>query len=73
MNTKTKKVAYTIIRLLLGLVITPLVAGVWVVIYGLLVANGAGQAHTLGEVWTNGLVLGSVVSLALVIVPLVKN
>ena len=73
MNTKTKKVAYTIIRLLLGLEITPLVAGVWVVIYGLLVANGAGQAHTLGEVWTNGLVLGSVVSLALVIVPLVKN
>jgi hypothetical protein len=54
---------FVIRRALAGILITPMVAGTWVLVYGLLVANGAGQAHTLGEVWTNGLVLGGIISL----------
>jgi len=54
---------YVFFRALAGLLITPLVAGAWVITYALLVANGAGQAHTIDEVWSNGLVLGVVVSI----------
>jgi len=73
MNSRTKKITYTLIRILLGVVITPLVASIWLLIYGLLVANGAGQAHTVNEVWSNGLVLGLIVSLLLVVAPLLNN
>jgi hypothetical protein len=55
---------YVIRRALAGIVITPAVAGAWVLVYALLVANGAGQAHTLNEVWQLGLGLGVIVSLA---------
>lgn len=54
---------YVIRRALAGIIITPSVAGIWVLVYGLLVANGAGQSSSLSEVWTNGLVLGSIISL----------
>lgn len=54
---------YVIRRALAGILITPMVAGGWVLFYGLLVANGAGQAHTINEVWSIGLVLGVMVSL----------
>jgi hypothetical protein len=55
---------YVFRRLLVGIVITPLVAFGWLVFYVGMVAWGAGQAHTISEVWTNGLILGAIVSLA---------
>jgi len=54
---------YVVRRALAGILITPAVASAWVLIYALLVANGAGQSSSLSEVWTNGLVLGSIISL----------
>lgn len=55
---------YVIRRLLAGIVITPLVAFGWLVFYVLMVAWGAGQAHTISEVWTIGLWLGAFGSVA---------
>lgn len=54
---------YVFRRLLAGIVITPLVAVAWSVVYVGLVAYGAGQVHTISEVWSNGLVLGLMASL----------
>jgi hypothetical protein len=54
---------YVFRRLLVGIVITPLVALSWCVLYVGLVAFGAGQVHTISEVWSNGLVMGLMVSL----------
>jgi hypothetical protein len=50
-------------RLLASIVITPAVAGAYVLGYALLVANGAGQSSTLNEIIANGLFIGTVVSL----------
>ena len=54
---------YVFRRLLAGIVITPLVAVAWCVVYVGLVAFGAGQVHTISEVWSNGLVIGLMASL----------
>jgi hypothetical protein len=54
---------YVFRRLLAGIVITPLVALTYLVIYIGLVVMGAGQTSSVSEVWSNGLVFGLMVSL----------
>lgn len=54
---------YVFRRAVAGVVITPLVALGWLVFYALLVGAGAEPTSTASEVWSNGLVLGVVVSL----------
>jgi preprotein translocase subunit SecF len=55
---------YVFRRLLVGTIITPLVALAWCLLYVGMVVLGAGQAHTLSEIWTIGLWLGVVGSVA---------
>jgi hypothetical protein len=50
-------------RLLASIVITPAIAGAYVLGYALLVANGARQSSTLNEIIANGLFIGAVASL----------
>jgi hypothetical protein len=55
---------YTLRRLVFGVVITPAVALAYTIGYGALVAVGTGGFSPIGEVWSNGLFMGVVVSLA---------
>jgi hypothetical protein len=54
---------YVFRRLLVGIVITPLVALAYLIAYALLVGAGAGAGSTASVVWSNGLVFGAMVSL----------
>lgn len=63
---------YVFRRLLAGVVIAPLVAVVYLVGYALLVGAGAEPTSNASEVWTNGLVLGVMVSLVFAGSALVK-
>jgi hypothetical protein len=58
-------------RLLASVVITPAIAGVYVLIYTLLVAYGAEPTDTALGVALNGLWFGAVASLAFALAPLV--
>ena len=58
---------YVFRRLLVGIVITPLVALGWVFGIVLLIGAGAEPHASVGEVWTHGLWLGAFVSLAFAI------
>lgn len=55
---------YTLRRLVFGVVITPAVALAYTIGYGLLVAVGTGGFSPIGEVWSNGLIVGAIFSLA---------
>jgi hypothetical protein len=54
---------YVFRRLLVGIVITPLVALAYLIGYALLIGAGAGAGSNASEVWANGLILGAMVSL----------
>jgi hypothetical protein len=69
---KGKQMKYAFRRLLAGVVITPLVAIAYLVGYALLVGAGAEPTSNASEVWTNGLVLGVMVSLVFAGSALVK-
>ena len=73
MNKRIRTSALVVRRLLLGVVITPLVALLWLVACALLVANGAGASLSASEVWTNGLILGVIVALAFSLEPLLDK
>ena len=53
---------YVIRRLMVGVVITPLVALVWLVGIAVLIGLGAEPTASASQVWTDGLWLGGVVS-----------
>lgn len=73
MSKTTKPIVYVMRRLAASIIITPAFAGAYVIGYALLVAWGAGQAHTLNEIIANGLMGGAIVSLAFVFLPLLKD
>lgn len=50
-------------RLLLGVVIVPLIASGYFVVYALLIGGGAEPTATPSEVWNNGLMFGVVSTL----------
>jgi len=66
-DRKLKMNKYVFRRLLVGVVITPLVAVCWFVMYVLLVGAGADPTGTPSEVWGQSLVVGGIVSLAFAI------
>ena len=69
---KGKQMKYAFRRLVAGVVITPLVAVVYLFVYAGLVGLGAEPTASASEVWTNGLWLGAFVSLAFAGSALVK-
>jgi hypothetical protein len=69
--TQPRKSVVVARRLLASVVLTPAIAGVYALIYTLLVAYGAEPAHTALGVALNGLWLGAVASLAFALAPLV--
>jgi len=64
---KGKQMKYVFRRLLAGVVITPLVALLWVFGIALLIGAGAEPHASIGQVWVDGLWLGAFVSLAFAI------
>jgi len=60
-------------RLLVGIVITPVIAISYVLSYGLLVAYGAIQSSTTYDVVLNGFVLGGMFSLVFAIAPILDK
>jgi hypothetical protein len=60
-----KLTKYTFRRLALGVVIVPLVASAWFLFYALLVGAGAGATNTPSGVFTDGLWIGVMATLAL--------
>jgi uncharacterized membrane protein YjfL (UPF0719 family) len=73
MTKTTKPMVYVMRRLAASVIITPAFAGAYVIGYALMVAWGAGQAHTLDEIIAYGLIGGALVSLAFVIYPLLRD
>jgi hypothetical protein len=64
---------YVIRRLLVGIVITPLVALGWLIGIALLIGAGAEPHATASEVWVDGLWLGAIASVAFAIDAWGKN
>jgi hypothetical protein len=64
---------YVFRRLLAGIVITPLVALLWLVGMALLIGAGAEPHATASEVWLHGLWLGGAVSVAFAITAWTKR
>jgi hypothetical protein len=58
------RMKYALRRLVFSVVITPAVALAYTIGYGALVAVGTGGFSPIGEVWSNGLIVGVVFSLA---------
>jgi len=57
------KTTRSALRLLLGVVIAPVIAGAWLVIYALLVGLGAMPTQTAPEVFLTGLAFGAMIVL----------
>jgi hypothetical protein len=57
------KMKYVFRRLLAGIVITPVVACLWVVLIALMVAWGAEPSLSVREYFYHGLVIGTIASL----------
>jgi hypothetical protein len=64
---------YVIRRAVLGVVITPLVAVVWLFGIALLIGMGAEPTASASQVWVDGLWLGGIVSLVFAVSAWGKN
>lgn len=56
-------------RAVLGIIATPLVAGIYFAGYAVLVGAGAGATSTPAEVWNNGLWLGGTLAVLFTFAP----
>jgi hypothetical protein len=73
MSREVRTSVVVVRRLLAGIVITPAIAGAYVLGYALLVANGAGQSSTLNEIISNGLLFGGMFSLVFALAPILDK
>jgi cyanate permease len=60
---------FVIRRAVAGVVIAPLVAGLYVVAVGLLIGLGAGRSVSIETAWSNGWVFGLLSAVAFVVYP----
>jgi hypothetical protein len=62
---------YVFRRAVLGVVATPIVAGVWVLFIATLIGLGAEPTASVNQVWNDGLGLGVVVAVLFTFLPLI--
>lgn len=73
MSKEVRTSVLVVRRLLAGLVITPAIAGAYVLGYALLVAYGATQSSTLNEIISNGILIGGMFSLVFALAPILDK
>jgi hypothetical protein len=59
-------------RAVLGVIATPVIAGIYFAGYALLVGAGADPTATPAEVWNNGLMIGAMLAVAFTFFPQVR-
>ena len=69
--TQPRKSVVVVRRLLASVILTPAIAALYVLIYALLVANGAEPTNTALGVAIDGLWLGGLFSLAFALAPII--